>query len=313
MLGGTVWTLDYLKFDHNDVRDSNGVQWILTEEKGFWGAPGTGATLSPRLNRHGVYRSPGWKKERTVSLTGRLYAQSYEVLRRAEANLLGILSDPKVPGTLTCYSELGAMTLSVFLDDAILCTPLNIVSEPGVEFSIQVVAPDPRKYSIESQTQSTGLPVDSGDGLDYTEVVTPDANQGLYFGLGSSTTGLTFGTSNASGFVILSNAGTAPTSPVYTIFGPLTNPTLTTSAGSTIKYNGTLTDGEFVVIDPAAPSVLLGGTATRRELLYPANFEGFNIPGSIGGVPGTLKVGLSHSGAASATGYFRAVYKTAWF
>lgn len=314
MLGGLVWTLDNITFHHSPkVRDSSGVQWILTEEKGFWGAPATGATLSPRLNKHGIYRSPGWKKERVVSLTGRCYSGNYQVLRQAEANVLGLLSDPKVPGKLTCFSELGALALDVYLDDEILCKPLNIVSEPGIEFSIQVIAPDPRKYSVEQQTQSAVLPFDNGDGLDFTQVVTPDANQGLYYGLGTATDGLTFGTSNSSGFMTLQNAGTAPTSPIYTLYGPLTTPTLTTSAGSTLRYNASLAGGEFVVIDPSAPSVLFNGTTTRRELLYPANFDGFNVPGAINGVNGTLSVGLTHAGAASATGYVQAVYKSAWF
>lgn len=313
MLGGQVWTLDWLTFHHSpSVRDANGVQWILTEEKGFWATPGTGATLSPRLNKHGVYRSPGWKKERTVTLTGRCYAETYPVLRQAEANVLELLSDPRLPGRLTCYSELGALTLDVFLDDEILCTPLDIVSEPGIEFSIQMVAPDPRKYSIEQQTQATSLPVDAGDGLDFTQVVTPDSNQGLYFGLGTSTDGLTFGTSNASGFITLRNAGTAPTSPIYTFYGPLTSPSITTGT-YTMKYNGTLAAGEFVVVDPAAPSVLLGGVTSRRELLYPANFDEFAIPGATNGTPGSLSIALTHSGASTATGYVQVVYKNAWF
>lgn len=314
MLGGQVWTLEGITFHHSyKVRDPVGVQWILTNEEGFWGTPGTNATLSPRLNKHGMFRSPGWKKERIVSLTGRCYHSSYEVLRQAESYVLGLLSDPRAAGTLTCHSEIGALSLDVYLDDAILCTPLDIVSEPGVEFSIQLVAPDPRKYSPEEQTQTVGLPQDSGDGLDYNQVVSPDTNAGLYFGLGASNTGLTFGTFNGVGFMTLTNPGTAPASPVYTLFGPLTNPLLTTSTGYTMRYNGTLAAGEYVAIDPATPSVVLNGATSRRELLYPANFEEFNIPPANGSTPGTLSVGLAHSGASTAGGYATATYRAYWF
>jgi hypothetical protein len=159
MYGAQVWQLEEITFSpQQDERDAAGVQWILIAEKGFWGSPATGATLSPRLNRHGAFRTPGWKKERIVSLTARCYAFDYAVLRHAEAVVLGLLSDPTAAGTLTCYSEIGALTLAVHLDGDILCTPLNVVSEPGIEFSIQVVAPDPRKYSVEEQVQQTGLP-----------------------------------------------------------------------------------------------------------------------------------------------------------
>lgn len=314
MLGGQVWTLENITFHHSpNVRDANGVQWILTKEEGFWGSPGTGATLSPRLNKHGMFRSPGWKKERIISLTGRCYASEYNVLRQAESNVLGLLSDPTTPGTLTCYSEIGALTLDVFLDDAILCTPLDIVSEPGIEFSIQVVAPDPRKYSVESQTQAVGLPQDSGDGVDFTQVVAPDSNPGIYFGTGSTGDGIAFGTFNGSGFMTLYNVGTAPASPLYTFFGPLTNPLLTTSAGYSMKYNGTLIAGDYLVVDPATPGVVLNGLNSRRELMYPSNFESFNIPPAVNGIPGELTVSLAHSGARNATGAVQASYRAAWF
>lgn len=314
MLGGQVWTLENITFHHSyNVRDSAGVQWILTKEEGFWGSPGSNATLSPRLNKHGMFRSPGWKKERIVTLTGRCYHPDYRVLRQAETYVLGLLSDPRTPGKLTCYSELGTLSLDVFLDDAILCTPLDIVSEPGVEFSIQLVAPDPRKYSPELQTQTVGLPQDSGDGLDYSQVVSPDTNPGLYFGLPTATSGLAFGTFNGSGFMTLSNSGTAPASPVFTIYGPLTNPVLTTNTGYSMRYNGTLGASDFLAIDTAAPSVILNGATPRRELLYPANFEAFNIPPANGLTPGTLTVGLAHSGASTAGGYATATYRAFWF
>ncbi|MFE0021902.1 hypothetical protein [Amycolatopsis sp. NPDC059021] len=313
--GANVWTLDWLTLHPDgEHRDAVGVQWILTQEKGFWGTPGTNATFSSRLARHGAYRSPGWKKQRTISLTGRAYAEDYTVLRQAEAQLLGLLSDPRAPRALTCYSELGALTCDVFLDDEILCSPVSVVSEPGIEFSIQVVAPDPAKYSVERQTMTTGLPQDSAeDGLDFNQVVQPDKNQGLFFGMGADDDGLLFGTSNATGFMRLTNRGSAPTTPVFTLYGPLTKPTLT-AGSATMRYNGTLTAGEYVVIDPNAPSVLLGGAAVRRHLLNPAQFDGFAIPpASRTGGPGVLSVGLTHSGALTDSGYVTAVFRSAWF
>lgn len=312
--GANVWILDWLRMHPDpDTRDSAGVQWILTKEKGFWGTPATNAEFSARLARHGAYRSPGWKKQRTISLTGRAYAADDVVLRQAEANVLGLLADPKTPGVLTCESEIGALTCDVFLDDEILCTPLEVVSEPGFEFSLQVVAPDPAKYSIERQSMSTGLPRDSGDGLDFTQLVQPDTNQGLYFGMGADDDGLVFGESNASGLMRLANRGTAPTSPVYTLYGPLTNPTLTAGTAA-MRYNAQLLAGQFVVIDPAVPSVLLGGTAVRRQLLNPAQFDAFAIPpATADGQPGLLTVGLTHSGPVTDTGSVTATYRAAWF
>lgn len=313
LAGANTWQLDWLTMSpERDQRDAAGVQWVCTKEVGFWGSPATNATLTPRLNRHGVYRSPGWKKQRVITLTGRAYASDLAVLRAAEANVCGLLSDPTVPGTLTCISEIGSLTCSVFLDADTVCTPVDAVSEPGFEFSLQLHAPDPAKYAVETQMMTTGLPVDAGDGLDFQQVVTPDTNQGLFFGVGDPD-GLMFGTSNASGFMTLTNRGTAPTSPVFTLYGPLTNPTLTVGTAS-LRFNAQLAAGEFVVIDPAAPSVLLGGTASRRQLLNPAQFQGFRIPPATpDGRPGVLSVGLTHTGAVTDTGYATAVFRSAWF
>ncbi|MEU5259026.1 hypothetical protein [Amycolatopsis sp. NPDC021455] len=314
MQGAHVWTLEDITFHYSpDIRDAQGVQWILTKEEGFWGTPATNANLTPRLNRHGAYRSPGWKKERIVTLTGRMYAENYTTLRQAETNLLGVLSDPTAPGKLTCYSELGPMSLDVFLDDAILCTPLDVVSEPGIEFSIQLVAPDPRKYGNDLQIQTVGLPQDSGDGLDYTAVVAPDTEPGLYFGSGAPDDGLQFGTFSGSGFITLSNAGTAPASPVYAFYGPLNVPVLTTNTGFSMQYNDSLAAGASIVVDPSAPSVLYNGEYSVRAAMYPTHFDEFFIPPARGGVPGELTVSLAHSGSSNAGGYVQVSYRTSWF
>jgi hypothetical protein len=314
-LGAQVWNLDWITFDPRpETRDAHGVQWILVEEKGFWGTPGTNATTNPRLNEHGEVRSPGWKKARTITLTGRCYAEDFTTLRRAESKVNSLLSDPTEPGKLVCHSEFGPLACDVYLDDDIICTPLEVVSEPGIEFSVQVIAPDPRKYTVDwSDLQQASLPMESDDGLDFQQNIPPDLFSGLFFG-GGVDDGLMFGTSNSTGFISLRNPGTAPTSPMFTINGPLTNPTLTTSTGQ-MTYNGTLAAGEFVVIDPSAPSVLLGGTSDRRHLLYPANFEAFTVPAAdpVTDLPGTLSVGLSHTGSATATGYVTATVRGAWF
>lgn len=142
---------------------------------------------------------------------------------------------------------------------------------------------------------------------------------GLNYGNSSlANVGLTFGVSNTTGFSSLQNTGTAPAMPVYTLYGPLTTPVLTATQAdgttATLQYNATLGIGDTVVIDPKAPSVMFNG-ASRRYLLNPANFSGFNIPPIDGatGKPGSLKVGLSHSGSSTAGGYCTATYQWALF
>lgn len=317
-----LWTLGNLRFDP-DTTDANGVLWFLAEEEGFFGAPSTNAETTQRLGAHGAYRSPGYKTERTISLKGNAFAGSYRALRTAVNQITGVLSDPFEPAALTCYAETGPLTCDVYLDGDILTTPLG-TNSPGIEWSLQVLAPDPRKYSTVAQSMRAEVPrADTGDGLEF--MATPDTTTfstfstpaaGGHSGLDFTTHGgLLFGESNATGIMQLVNAGTAPTNPVYTLYGPLTDPTLTATTGglrSELTYNARLGPGEFVVIDPAAPSVLLAGTASRRHLLNPAQFAGFAVPGTSRD-GGTLSVGLTHQGASTDGGYVVATYRNAWF
>lgn len=313
MLGSHVWTLDTLTLSPSpDVRDEYGVQWILMEEKGFWGSPAPEAELSPRLNQHGVYRPPAWKRERAITLTGRAYSRDFVALRTAEARVCGLLSDPRKPGSLTCHSEIGPLTCDVYLDGDILCEPLPRMGEHGIEFSLQVVAPDPRKYTPNWQYLSTTLPDESNTGLDFSDTTTGD-EPGLYYGFGSETTGLLFGAGNSTGSMQLRNPGTAPTFPILTLHGPLETPSIT-AGNSVLRYNTQLPESETLVIDPSAPSVLLGGSASRRHLLAPADFQGFAVPPAENpDTPGVLSLGLTHLGAMTATGYLEARFRPAWF
>lgn len=319
MEGAMAWTLGDIRLDpavnqDTQYREGSGIHWFLTEEEGFWGAPENDASRTQKFNQHGVTIGPGWKKERTVSLKGHAFAPTFADLRRAANQLTALLNDPYEGALLICHSEIGDLSCEVFLDGAILTEPYTAAT-PAFTWSIQVVAPDPRKYNPQEITLATGLPSDApNDGLNFEAGSVP--NKGLDFGLPDS--GLMFGMSaQSSGMLQLQNWGTAPTTPVFTLTGPLTNPVLTANADGgpyTMQFNGSLAAGEMLVIDPSAPSVLLGGTASRRHLLSPANFRGFTIPGSRSGDnPGVLSVGLTHTGSSNSIGTVSATYRSAWF
>jgi hypothetical protein len=92
-----------------------------------------------------------------------------------------------------------------------------------------------------------------------------------------------------------------------TLYVPLTTPVLTTASGS-IKYNGTIAGAEFVVLDPADPSVLLGGITSRGYLANPAQWDAFVVqPGQ------SITIGLSHSGASTDGGYVVIRFRPAWW
>jgi hypothetical protein len=302
--GSPIWSLGPLTFDPEQP-DRHGVHWILTSEEGFWATPKTNADLNPQLATHGAFRTPGWKTERTISLEGQAFASDFPTLRRASAVLTGLLSDPSTALALTCYSEMGALTCDVYLDDQILTKPTETAA-PGFEWSLQVVAPDPRKYSLAWQRSKTGLPSQGRGGLQFAD--------GLHFTAGR---GVSFGDGHSSGAMLLRNDGTAPTAPLYALHGPLHRPRLTVTTGTraaVLAYGGTLHQGQSLVIDPAVPTARLDGHVPQRQRLFPADFADFVIPAaSFDGEPGQRCVRLSHDGPSRAEGRVEAAWRHAWF
>jgi hypothetical protein len=304
--GANTWQLDWLTLDPTpDKRDADGVQWFATKVEGFWGAPKSDVAFTPKVARAGVFRVPGWKRERIITVTARAYAPTDALLRRAEALVSGLLSGDDVEYPLICQSDIGPLVCSVVLDGDITTTPLTTVSEPGFEFAVQVAAPDPRKYTVAWQVMQTRLPWPAAvSGLDF---VSPG---GIDF---ETTGGIHFGLAASSGLMSMANQGTAPAFPTFVLTGPLVTPTITT-LGGTLTYNATLGVGESITIDTSVPSVLAGTSSSRRHLVHPANFEAFLIPAATpDGEPGVRTVGLSHLGAETAAGYVTAEFRSAWF
>lgn len=469
-----TWTLGDIRLDpavnqDTQYKTGGGVHWFLETEEGFWGSPESDAEVSKKFNQHGSSIGAGWKKERTISLEGYAFAPTFEELRRAAHRVTALLSDPYQGALLTCHSEIGDLSCEVFLDGAIL-TQQTQTATPGIKWSLQVVAPDPRKYDTQVTQMSATLPSEGSGGLDFSTspngldfgssnmFENPILAQGLDWwqrlentnsdwvnatGVGNATVGthavrstavasgnygfqsplvaatgsavtcsayvmapaavtvtmfvgwydasgawlaegsqnlaltantwarvsatsaakpanathfgmtlratataagqsfdatgllaeptttatpnpvfsstggagLVFGTgSNSTGQIELRNEGTAPTPPVFRLYGPLTNPTLTGNGLYTMKYNGTIPDGSFVEITPADTSVMLDGTASRRHLLSPAQFSGFFVPAAsfLTGY-GSLVLGLVHEGPADSAGYVEVEYRHAWF
>ncbi|WP_062641343.1 phage distal tail protein [Streptomyces maremycinicus] len=114
--------------------------------------------------------------------------------------------------------------------------------------SVQWYATDPRRYSVTEQTAVTGAPQpESG--------LTWPLTWPLYWGQAAST-----------GDVNADNGGSAPTHPVITFTGPCTKPTVTDrTSAQRLRYEIALAAGDELVVDTAAGTVTLNGTASRRH------------------------------------------------
>ena len=116
--------------------------------------------------------------------------------------------------------------------------------------SFQMFAPDPRVYDAALQTLSCGL-ANAGSGFAFP-IVWP----------------ISFGTGPIGGSFQVTNLGNFGSRPVFTITGPVTNPNIqNASSGQELAFNIDLADGDSLVIDTDARSIVLNGTAGRRNAL----------------------------------------------
>lgn len=128
--------------------------------------------------------------------------------------------------------------------------------------ALEWTCPDPRVYSIDEQSATTGLPV-AEDGIQWGS-----GPEGLDWG--SAPEGLDWGSAGSTGAVSVTNSGDADTHPTIEIAGPVDRPSVTLGA-DVLEYDIALGAGDVLVIDTAAGTVRLGGqdrlhTITARSV-----------------------------------------------
>lgn len=166
-----------------------------------------------------------------------------------------------------------------------LDVPDNMQSYEGSAIcTVELIAQDPRYYSDELFSAKN-------------------------IGLGSQSSGLTWpltwplewGSVESSSFAAVNN-GSRPASPVFTITGPVVNPRIENlTQNKTMSFALTVAEGQSLVVDVAAGTVLLNGV--NRYSSQAQGFEWFEL-----GAPGdTIRFG-----ALSGTGLLSAEWRAAW-
>lgn len=123
-----------------------------------------------------------------------------------------------------------------------------------VRYSVSLFVPDPRVYSALERTDFYSPNPTSGGGIDFP-VVFP----------------LTFVGAVGASSMVVTNEGTFPTPPVYTILGPALDPEIiNVTTGETIVLVGTLIASDALVIDVPRRRVTLNGTE-RFDLIDPTS------------------------------------------
>ena len=225
--------------------DSNGVAWMLLAKPAGWDSPPTAVgQVIQRSADHGGWPTAQYFGPRIITLSLLASAPTEALRDQARADL-----QQAVP-----FSDLATFTLNEPVPK-LAYVRRNATSSIGetyptlcdVEFSIPLVAPDPRKYATTAQTASSTtvviespltLPFSSGLPVTFPDSV-PPGSEG----------------------VEAVNAGTFETRPVITVQGPVTSPSVTNgSTGQTVSFTGlALAANEQMVLDMDARQAYIGG------------------------------------------------------
>ncbi|MET8848046.1 hypothetical protein [Amycolatopsis sp. NPDC004625] len=279
-----------------NVDDDYGCRWVVTSQ-----TLNSGSTRKMHTTERpfgmGAYRARSYLGARSDTVQGWCQAPDFAGAASARDRLLALFADGG-QSILVRNDGLSSRQLTVELDNAaVKVEPWS--DAQGFDWQLQLYAVDPRW--LDTAVQTAG-PISVGgastDGLDFTA----GSPGGLDYTAGTPG-GLDWGTSGTGGVLALSNTGTATSFPVFTVTGPVTNPTLTNPAtGDVIAYTGLVDVGQALVIDtsPFSRSVALNGV-DRSGFLASAQWIEIS-PGS------QASVQFSGTGAGSVTATWQYAY-----
>lgn len=222
------------------VLDDYGVTWLLEKVSGWTGTPAPTGDSTQRAGDHGVFTSPAFLPGRVIAVEGSFradWATSNAAIGRLAAAVP--ISDLD---TLTVYAADSGLQAMVRQEGELLIDQ-NVAT---TSFSFSLLAPDPRRYSVDTTTVSTHLPTTTG-GLSLP-VTLP----------------LTIGATVASGVLSVTNDGNMATRPTLTVTGPCPAFSIThRQSGRTLRFADSIAAGRSLVIDTDRKRALLDGTAAR--------------------------------------------------
>lgn len=206
----------------------DGVAWVFNDLDGWSLGGGVATNFAPRPTAHGEFDAPVYRRARVITISGTCIADTPALAEDAIETLAATLADGRM-GTITVQTPTRALSADVRLSD----TPQAAWLTPTVfRWALQFTAPDSRKYGGQ-QVAEARLPSASTTGLVFP------ISGGVF----------DFGTLASDGRVSMTNTGTAPAEPVFTITGPLTDGFEVThlETGRRLRYSAPV--GAPIVID----------------------------------------------------------------
>jgi hypothetical protein len=228
--------------DSLDLMDQANGYRVATLDIGF---PTVREVKAALPTRDGDYDTTSLLGPSVVTISGSL-VPSPAGSRQSALAVLAHWLQPRIRPRLVYAVDAGATPLSIGLRGSQLAAPY---SNPAVSaFSASWVAPNPVSYSLDVDTvtiypQSTSTPGGRAYPLTFPRTY-PAAGAG------------------GSGQGTIQNDGDYPTWPVFTIYGPCTNPAIywVTPPGPAIVFTGlTINAGDYLKVDTFAQTALING------------------------------------------------------
>ena len=215
--------------------------------QGWEDLPEYDASDAERPTSHGAWPGARYAKPRKIGGTIVLmpeYGGAPEAIR-ALRQALALLDEERWL-TVRLHGELLAVRARIA--QRVVPADQGFATQGSSKMSVQWLASDPRRYSVEEQTVSTGAPL-------------PEF--GLTWPL---TWPLDWGQAQSTGDAVAENTGSAPTHPVITFRGPCSMPTVTERVSKRrLRYAIDLATGDELTVDTANGTVTLNNTASRRH------------------------------------------------
>ncbi|TQN28269.1 tail protein [Haloactinospora alba] len=229
-----------------NTRDNRGVEWWVTGDEGWTGSPPPRVELTDRPQRHGAFDAASYRSPRVITLEGVAIAPDRRTKEEAKDRFAALLADGSALRPLVVREHTATRRVEVRLTDE---SRLRDTTPHAFEWSLQVTAPDPNRYSARQHTRFTPVPT-RGPGVDFP-----------------LTFPLDFGRTSGGRFT-LTNAGTIPTAPVWHIDGPCENPAIQELNGDgLLEFDISLTARQRLTVDVDARTVVLGSATSRRASL----------------------------------------------
>jgi len=255
MAVGDLVTTDWMVEFNGDVVGDNEAASLVAID-GLSDLPAIRSADRTVLRRHGLHAGDDFMGGKDIPLPVEVEAATDAELATEIASLSAAFSPgDERPMVLQVPGVAGGGKRIVYARPRGMSAPINLAWLYGLPvLLIRMAASDPSIYAFTESTESDTLPSTEG-GREFNE--TPD---------------ITFGAVSTGGLFDCTNDGTFETWPVIKLTGPVASPGVTNvTTGGELELSLTVADGDYVLLDTSARTVLLNGTASRYSSLTAAS------------------------------------------